>query len=106
MRSSWVLNLAAGAWNKWNKINLAAFLVFLFFFLYEIVSKYGKDRVIICECVGIGAIFGSLIICGLFGLSPWVFFAGVCVGVGCAILTIYYGLTSWMRTRKASPPKR
>lgn len=81
-------------------------LVSLGFLLYGVVRKYGKDRVIICECVGIGAIFGSLLLCGIFGLSPWIFFAGVCVGVGCTILTIYYGLISWMRERKASTPNR
>jgi hypothetical protein len=90
----------------WKKCEGAAFLIFWFSFLYGLVRKYGNDRVIICECVGVGAIFGSLILCGLFGLSPLVFFVGVVVGVSCAIIVIYIGVISWMRRRNESSVKR
>lgn len=96
-----VLGLGVG-----KRLWFLADLVSLGFLLYGLARKYGKDGVIICECIGIAAIFGSLLLCGIFGLSPWIFFVGVCVGVGCVILTIYYGLSTWMRARKASTPHR
>ena len=86
--------------NAWKVVASLFDLAVVSVSLYELARLNPKDRVLIIECIGFGALVITALVAVFFRPSPWVLLAGLSVTFICAILTVYFGLAYLIRRAK------
>jgi ABC-type Co2+ transport system permease subunit len=84
---------------SWRHIRWLIYLAGLLFYLFRVVRANQKDRVLLCEALGVGIFLAALLLYGLVGLPDW--FMVVCglVAVLFGILAAYFALLNWKERR-------
>jgi hypothetical protein len=89
-----------GGAKSWKAVASIFDLAVVSLCLYELVRKNPKDRVLVIECIGFGALVITALIAVFFRPFPWALLSGFSVALICAILTQYYGLAFLARQGK------
>lgn len=75
------------------------YLIGLLLYLYRTVRRNQKDRVLLCEALGVTIFLIALILYSLFELPDWLVFAAGFTAVSFGVLALYFVLLNWAERR-------
>ena len=82
------------------------YIVGLLSFLYPVFRRNLKDRVLICEGLGVGVFVVGIVLWKIFGLPDWFIGLAGTTAVVFGALALYFALDNWVRRRRESSEKR
>lgn len=78
------------------------YLLLTTLYVYSVVRRNRKDRVLLCEALGVGIFLAALFLGGLIGLPDWLIVVSGLIAVFFAVLALYFGLLNWAQRRVRS----
>ena len=83
-----------------HSARLFAYLLAIILYVYSVVRRNRRDRVLLCEAIGVGVFFiGLLLSVFFFELPDWLLLMSGLVAVFFAILACYFALLNWAERR-------
>ncbi len=82
-----------------HELRVSIYLVGILAYLYRLVRANRKDRVLLCEALGVGIFLALFLSSSFFKPPDWLIFLCGFVAVIFAVLACYFGLVNWAERR-------
>jgi hypothetical protein len=82
-----------------HSVRLLAYLLVTTLYVYRVVRRNRRDRVLLCEAIGVSVFFIALLLSVFLGLPDWLLFMSGFAAVLFGVLAVYSALLNWAERR-------